>query len=177
MLDTENGFPVARAATVVSNGEAPAGVPVGLGADGKLDRSVLPTGVGPELRVLEASEDLFANDLVNMYYDTEDETPKWKVRLAAGTDGYHYCNGFVKEAYESGNPAMVYLDGTFEVSAAVIATLNNPALYLSAVSPGKPAAYDADAEILQIVGYLIGNIGETGNGIVKFSPSTAIRQD
>jgi len=47
----ENGKEVNREATVVSTGVGEAGDILALGPDGKIDESVLPTGIGADVKV------------------------------------------------------------------------------------------------------------------------------
>ena len=54
-------------ATVTSTGVAEAGDVVALDANGKLDMSVLPTGIGADVAIILASENLGAGDFVNIY--------------------------------------------------------------------------------------------------------------
>jgi hypothetical protein len=168
--DSSTGGIFGKPPVVRSSGTTSAGQAVGLDSDGKLDLSVLPSGVGARVRVLEADGALSANDLVNIFLDTTEQTPKWKVRRAVATDRLHYCNGFVKTAYEDGTDATVYLDGTFEVSTEVLGTLSDLTLFLSAASPGKPGPYNSTAPIFQVVGYLI------DNGVAEFQITPAIAQ-
>jgi hypothetical protein len=152
-LDTVLGLPTLKPAVVQSTGTNVAGEPVGLDSHGKLDVSVLPDGVGARTRVLEASGALSANDLVNAFYDAS--ATKWKVRRASAASLATACTGFVKDAVSDGENATVYLDGTFDVDPEIVAGLPHVGLYLSAVTPGKPSAYSAEAAIFQVVGYLV----------------------
>lgn len=102
----EGGKAKLREATVVSTGVAEAGDLVGLGTDGKLDASVLPVGVGPDVAVLEASEDLGAGDYVNIF----DDAGTAKVRLADNSNGRE-AHGWVKSAALTGVNATVYFEG------------------------------------------------------------------
>jgi hypothetical protein len=153
---------------VQSRGTNDAGEPVGLNSHGKLDVSVLPDGIGARTRVLEASGSLSANDLVNAFYDAD--ATKWKVRRASAASIATACTGFVKDAVTDGENATVYLDGTFDVDPEVVTGLPNTVLYLSAATPGKPAAYSAEAAVFQIVGYLV------DDGVAEFQPTSGIVQ-
>lgn len=101
-----NGKKAEDEATVVSTGVAEAGDIVALAADGKLDPSVLPTGIGADTKVLEASEGLSAGDYVNIFDDGG--TPK--ARLADNSNGRDAV-GFVLTAVTTGNNATVYFEG------------------------------------------------------------------
>jgi hypothetical protein len=153
--------------TVQSSGAASAGDAVGLNTQGKLDPSVLPAEIGSSARPYTVKGALSANDLVNIYYDETDEA--WAVRRADATSATTFANGFVKASAADGSTINVYLDGTFEVSSDITATLNSSKLFLSKTA-GKPGNYDATAAIYQIVGYLV------DEGIAEFEPETPIKQ-
>lgn len=95
-------------ATVVSLGAANDGDIVALDTTGKLDPSVLPVGVGPDVKILEATEDVAVGDYVNIFDDTG--TPK--VRLADNSNGRE-AHGFIPTGGNAttGNNATVYFEG------------------------------------------------------------------
>ena len=93
--------------TVVSVGAGDAGNIPALDSNGKLDVSVLPTGVGPNVKVILASENIGAGKYVNVY----DNTGTANVRLADNSNSRE-AHGFVKDAVTSGNNATVYFEGT-----------------------------------------------------------------
>lgn len=94
-------------ATVVSTGVGEAGDILALGPDGKIDDSVLPVGVGPDVKVVEATEALTAGDYVNIFDDAG--TPK--VRLADNSNGRE-AHGFVLAAYAITELAAVLFEGS-----------------------------------------------------------------
>lgn len=106
LIQLVNGKLTQVEATVTSAGAANAGDAVALDGTGKLDLSVLPTGIGPDVTVAEASENLSAGVYVNIWNDLG--TPK--VRLADNSNGRD-AHGFVKDAVTTGNPATVYFEG------------------------------------------------------------------
>lgn len=95
-----------REATVTSTGAAEAGDIVGLDSTGKLDPSVLPVGVGPDVKIHEASEALAAGDYVNIW----DDGGTCKVRLADNSNN-RPAHGFVSAAVTSGSNATVFFEG------------------------------------------------------------------
>lgn len=95
-------------ALVQSVGAGSAGKIIALDAQGKLDNSVLPTGIGADTASLTASEDLAAGEYVNIYNDAG--TPK--CRLADATTSGKEAHGFVLAAAASGTSAVVYFEGT-----------------------------------------------------------------
>ena len=93
-------------ATVVSAGAGDAGEIVALDGDGKIDVSVLPVGVGPDVKVLITSENLSAGDYVNIY----DNATVATARLADKSNN-RPAHGFVKAVTTSPAVATVYFEG------------------------------------------------------------------
>jgi hypothetical protein len=90
---------VVTSAGAGNDGDFPA-----LDATGKLDVSVLPVGVGPEVQVMLASEALSAGDLVNIWLDAAVA----KARKADNSTAGKEANGFVLAGYAGGASATVY---------------------------------------------------------------------
>ncbi len=90
-------------ALVTSAGAADAGKIIATNADGKLDGSLLPAGIGANVQIVDASEALGAGKFVNLWNDAG----TLKARLADSSNG-RYAHGFVKDAAAPGNPATVY---------------------------------------------------------------------
>lgn len=105
-LKYDNGDIATQAATVVSAGAGNDGDLVALDSSGKIDISVLPVGVGPEVAILVATEALGAGDYVNIWDDAG--TPK--VRLADNSNGRR-AHGFVQAAVSISASATVYFEG------------------------------------------------------------------
>jgi hypothetical protein len=97
-----------KEATVVSTGADDAGKVVALDSTGKLDNSLLPTGIGADTKILLASENLAAGDFVNVFNDAGTV----KVRKADATVSGKEANGFVLSAVTAGANAAVYFEGT-----------------------------------------------------------------
>lgn len=93
--------------TVVSTGAPDAGNIPALDGSGKLDVSVLPTGVGPNVKVILASENIGAGKYVNIF----DNAGTPNARLADNSNSRE-AHGFVKDAVTSGNNATIYFEGT-----------------------------------------------------------------
>jgi len=85
-----------------STGAADAGKIPALDGAGKLDISMMPTGIGADVAVLTATENLSAGDYVNIH--------SGGVRLADNSNGRD-AHGFVKAVVTSGSPATVYFEG------------------------------------------------------------------
>ena len=103
------------AATIVSTGAPNDGDLVALDSTGKLDESVLPVGVGPDVKVLEASEALVAGDYVNIWNDGGTE----KVRKADNSNSRE-AHGFVKEAFAAAATATVFFEGPNNSLAGIV---------------------------------------------------------
>lgn len=90
-----------------STGVANAGDIVALDSNGLIPLNMMPTGIGPDLKNLVASENLSAGDLVNIWYDVSIQ----KVRKADASNGRRAV-GFVKAPVLSGASVDVYLETT-----------------------------------------------------------------
>lgn len=95
-------------ATVTSAGAGDAGKIIALDNTGKLTQSVMPVGIGADTATIEASENLTAGDLVNIYNDSGTA----KVRKADATAAGKEAQGFVLASVTSGNNAEVYFEGS-----------------------------------------------------------------
>lgn len=91
-----------------SAGAGDAGELVALDAAGKISSTMMPAGVGADTCVCNASENLAAGDLVNLW----DDSGTIKARKADATAAGKEADGFVTGAVTSGASATVTLDGT-----------------------------------------------------------------
>ena len=96
-------------ATVVSAGAGNAGDMVALDAGGKLDVSVMPTGIGADVAVIEASENLAAGDFVNIY---DSSGPMCRKADASTASAGKQAHGFVRANVTSGQDATIYFEGS-----------------------------------------------------------------
>lgn len=133
----ENGKEVNREATVVSTGVGEAGDILALGPDGKIDESVLPTGIGADVKVAPASENLSAGDYVNLF---DAGSGVVNVRLADNSNGRE-AHGFVLESVTSPANATVFFEGPN--TAAPSATVGNRA-YLGTAGAAITTPVDPD---------------------------------
>lgn len=98
-----------REAATSSSGAGDAGKIVALDTGGKLDNSLLPTGVGEETKTLVASEALTGGDWVNVFDDSG--TTKCRKADATGPGAGKRAHGFVLAAVDSGSNATIYVQG------------------------------------------------------------------
>lgn len=99
-------------ATIVNSVNTTTGAPdagkvAALGADGLLALSMMPVGVGTNVKVITTSEALAAGDYVNIW-----DNAGFKVRKADATVAGKEANGYVLASVGSGAPATVYMEGT-----------------------------------------------------------------
>ena len=106
MYDSAKGLKEVTA-LVTSAGAQDAGKIMATNAQGKMDDTLLPAGVGPEVQTAVATEALAANDVVNIY----DDTGTLSCRKADASDGTKKAHGFVKASVEMGANATIYTDG------------------------------------------------------------------
>lgn len=128
-LKQVSGVLTEQEATVVSAGAGDAGEIVALDAAGRLDTSVMPSGIGADTSSIQASEALTAGNLVNIH----DVAAAFRVRKAdaAGGEGKR-AHGFVLAGVSGGAQATVYFEGlNTQVTSVTPGTL-----YLSGSTPG-----------------------------------------
>src|SRR6185436_750603 len=90
-----------------SAGVADAAKVIATDATGRLDSSFLPLGVGADIQTILTSEDLAAQDLVNIWNDSG----TIKCRKADADSAAKRAHGFVKAATTSGQNADIYAGG------------------------------------------------------------------
>ena len=115
-------------ATVTSTGVSDDGKIVALGTDGRLDASVMPVGIGAEVKSIQASENLSASNLVNIW----NSAGQFRVRKADATTAGKEANGFVLSAVTSGQNALVYLEGSITGLGGL-----TPGRYYLSTTPGE----------------------------------------
>jgi hypothetical protein len=114
---------VTSSAGAGNDGDIPA-----LDSTGRLDVTMMPVGVAPDVKIIAATEDLSAGDFVNIYNSTG-----LKCRKADATAAGKEANGFVLAAVTSGQNATVYFDSiNTQVSGFTVGAV----VYLS-TTPGQ----------------------------------------
>ena len=159
-LDHTTGLYVETALVDSSSGAASAGKGVALDSSGHVALNILPTGVGPELVNLVASETLAAGDFVNIH----DVSGTSKARKADATNATKPANGFVKSGAVAAANVDVYLDGLNDVQTGKVAGTR---YFLSAATPGAATATipNASGNLCQFLG-----VATSATGIA-FRPS------
>jgi hypothetical protein len=132
-----------------STGAPDAGKIPALDSTGRLPTNMMPSGIGADTQVIQASEALAAGDLVNIH----NVTGNARVRKADAATAGKEAHGFVLAAVASGANATVYFEGT---NAQVTGQTPGP-VYLSATTPGlatgTPPA--ASGNVVQRVGLAV----------------------
>ncbi len=142
-----SGQTTEKTATVVSAGAADAGKIPGLGADGRLDNSVMPTGIGADTAQITASEALAAGDFVNVWNSTGA-----KVRKADATVAGKEAHGFVLAAVSNAATATVYFEGT---NTAVSRQTPGPVFLSTTAGQAAAAAPSASGNVVQRIGFAV----------------------
>ena len=149
LTKTSAGAQRLLAAITSSAGAGDANKIVATGADGKLDGTLLPTGVGADTTTKPATENLAAGDLVNFH--DNGGTPS--VRKADASNGRR-ADGFVLTSVTSGANATVYPPGSqvTELTGLTIGTYYLSGSTAGAVSATPPDPATATGQIMQEVG-------------------------
>ncbi|MCZ7404486.1 MAG: hypothetical protein O8C67_06095 [Candidatus Methanoperedens sp.] len=121
-----------QAAIQSSTGVTDAGKIPALDSTGRLDSTMMPVGVAPEVKILNCSEVLAAGDFVNIYNDTTA-----KCRKADATTAGKEANGYVLAAVDNGNPATIYVDS---INSQLSALTPGAVYYLAATPAGGATA-------------------------------------
>lgn len=114
--------------TVTSAGAGDAGKIPALDSSGKLDSSLMPSGIGADTEVMATSENLSAGDLVNIWNDAGTR----KARKADASNGRR-AHGFVLTPVTSPANATVYMSGDITGLTSLTPGAN---MYLSATTAG-----------------------------------------
>lgn len=148
-LQLVNGKITQVEATVVSAGAGDAGELVALDSSGKIDVSVLPTGLGPNVKVIIASENIGAGKYVNIY----DVAGTPTVRLADNSNSRE-AHGFLLDAVLAAANATVYFEGTNN-DLSGLTTGTRQFLGTAGGVTATPPTFAGGATISQLVGTAI----------------------
>jgi hypothetical protein len=145
-LKHSSGLLAEQASRQSSSGAADAGKIVALDATGKLDNSLLPTGIGAETKSLPTTESLSDGDFVNIF----DNSGAVSCRKADATTQGKEAHGFVLAAIASGASATVYVAG---INTHLSALTGGPRMYLSTTAgAATSSAPSASGNVVQEVG-------------------------
>jgi hypothetical protein len=147
-------------ATTSSAGAGDAGKIVGLDSSGKIDSSMMPTGIGAETESMVASETLSAGDLETTYNDSGTR----KARKADNSNGRR-AHGFVLTGVTSAATATVYMEGALTGLTSI--TLGAP-YYLGTTGAHTATAPTAACTLSQEIG-----IG-VSTTVISFEPQQPI---
>jgi hypothetical protein len=131
-IHLNNGIPTEKAAIAASVGAADSGKIPALDSSGRLDESMMPTGIAADVASVIASENLAAGDFVNIY----DDAGTAKARKADASTTGKEAHGFVLDAVVSAANAVVYFEGTNDQITGATAGR----VYLSASAAGTITA-------------------------------------
>jgi hypothetical protein len=132
-----------------SVGAADAGKVVALDAQGKIDNSMMPTGIGADTVAIVASENLSAGDFVNIYDDSGTPTCRKADATATGKEAV----GFVLDAVTSGAMATVYFEGSNNQLSGLVAGVQ----YLDATTAGAATGTppSGSGNVVQRIGFAV----------------------
>lgn len=133
-------------AAETSTGAGDAGRIVGLDSTGRIDATMMPTGIAADVTSIVAGEALSAGDFVNVH----DDAGAFKVRKADASTTGKEAHGFVLSAATVGNNVDVYWEGT----NGQLSGLTPGVQFLSAVTPGAASATapSASGQVVQRLG-------------------------
>lgn len=119
-----------------------------LDGSGKLNINMMPTGIGADIAVIQASENLAAGDWVNIH----NSAGSARVRKADATTAGKEAHGFVLAAVTSGQDADVYFEGTNDQ-----VTGQTPGDVFLSTTPGvgADAAPSASGNVVQKIGVAV----------------------
>ena len=148
-LKNSSGTITEQEASQSSAGAGDAGKIVALDATGKIDSTMMPTGIGADTALISASENLTAGDFVNIY-----NSSGAKCRKADASTSGKEAHGFVLSGVTSGNNATVYFEG----SNTQVTGQTPGVVFLSASVPGAATstAPSAAGNVVQRIGFATG---------------------
>ena len=140
-------------------------------SNGKIDVSLMPTGIGADTQSITCSEALAAGDFVNIYNNGGTRN----CRKAIATDNTKPANGFVLSAFSSSSSALVYMRGlntAVAVGSFVAADVGKKAMLSASTGGGiTTTAPSSTGNIAQVLG-TIEAVG--ANVTVNFSENNFI---
>lgn len=157
--DAAGGFKEVSATQVGGAGAANK-IPA-LDLSGRLDSTMMPTGIGAETAAIVAYGALAAGNFVNIFNDTGVA----KVRKADASSGVAPANGFVLEACAAGGTATVYFGG---LNTAITGLTPGKAFLSTTPGAANHVAPSTAGNIVQDIGVILNAT------TVYFNPKTPI---
>jgi hypothetical protein len=148
-LNLTNGVPSQEAAIATSAGAGDANKMIKLDSGGKLDSTLMPSGVAPENRTMTTSEALSAGDLVNIHNSSGP-----KVRKADATAPGKEAHGFVLASASSGGTVTVYPEENV-LSGLTGLTPGLPQFLSATAGARTETAPSTSGQVAQYVGFAI----------------------
>lgn len=143
-----SGVRTLATAIATSAGAGDANKIIATNSSGKLDVTMLPTGVGPTTISVTTSETLAAGDFVNIYNNAGTRN----VRKADATNT-RPAHGFVLAAVTSGQTATVYQQG--ENTGLTSLTPGTPMFLGTTAGAATATAPSASGQIVQELGFAL----------------------
>jgi len=142
-------------------------------SSGKLDITLMPTGVVEDVQTITSSEALAAGDYINIF----NNTGTLAVRKAIATDETKPANGYVLDSVGSSTPVAVYTFGhnsLVDPTGFTVADRGKP-VFLSASTAGgaTTTAPAASGNIVQLLGNII-DVGATVT--INYHPNYYIKR-
>lgn len=149
-LKHTNGALVETEAVQVGGGGSADKIP-SLDAAGRLALTMMPSGIGADTAIIQASENLAAGDLVNVY-----NSGGARVRKADATTAGKEAHGFVLAAVTSGANATVYFEGPNDQVTGL-----TPGVQYLSTTPGlsDETAPSSTGNVVQRVGLAVSATG------------------
>lgn len=120
---------------------------VQLDSSGKIDMTMMPTGVGADSAVITTSEALSAGDFVNIW-----NSSGAKVRKADATTAGKEAHGFVLSAFGSSASATVYFEGT---NTGVTGQTPGPVFLATTAGGATSTAPSSSGNVVQRIGFAL----------------------
>lgn len=120
---------------------------VQLDSSGKIDMTMMPTGVGADSAAVTTSEALSAGDFVNIW-----NSSGAKVRKADATTAGKEAHGFVLSAFGSSASATVYFEGT---NTGVTGQTPGPVFLATTAGGATSTAPSSSGNVVQRIGFAL----------------------
>ena len=162
-LQQTNGVLAEVVASQTSSGATDAGKIPALDSGGKLDMTLMPTGLGAETDAITTSEAVSAGDFINIWASSG-----VKARKADASVAGKEAHGFVLAGFSSGATATVYR--TSQLNAQLTTMTPGVKQYLSPSVPGgrTETVPSATGQVVQVLG-----VSKSATELI-FSPSAPI---